>query len=172
MAKKSGKSKKAEDKAAKKADGAKAAKQTARAKPAKKGADHGKQPYVVQVEKATLANKHFRRTIWTGEHLQMTYMSIPPGGDIGLEVHPENDQFLRIEQGTGRVQMGPSKDDLSFTRRAGEDYVILVPAGTWHNVTNTGKVDLKLYALYGPPDHVPGTVHPTQEDAENDPDED
>ena len=70
------------------------------------------------------------------------------------------------------IEDGAEGRNLSFTRRAGEDYVILVPAGTWHNVTNTGKVDLKLYALYGPPDHVPGTVHPTQEDAENDPDED
>lgn len=141
------------------------------AKPALIQKDFGKQPYVVDVEKATLANKNFRKTIWTGEHLQMTYMSIPPGGDIGLEVHPTNDQFLRIEQGTGRVQMGPAEDELTYTRRATADFVILVPAGTWHNVTNVGSDDLKVYALYGPPDHVAGTVHRTQADAEADPHE-
>ncbi|WP_232549831.1 cupin domain-containing protein [Propioniciclava soli] len=133
--------------------------------------DYGRQPYVVNVEKATLANKHFRKTIWTGEHLQLTYMTIPPGGDIGLEVHPDTDQFLRVEQGTGRVQMGPAEDELTYTRRVTGDFVVLVPAGTWHNITNTGRDDLKLYTLYGPPDHVAGTVHRTQADAETDPNE-
>ncbi|MDN5570768.1 MAG: cupin domain-containing protein [Propionibacteriaceae bacterium] len=134
--------------------------------------DFGRQPYVVNVEKATLGNKHFRKAVWTGEHLQLTYMSIPPGGDIGLEVHPDTDQFLRIEQGRGRVQMGPAQDDLNYTRRVSDDFVVLVPAGTWHNITNTGRDDLKVYTLYGPPDHVPGTVHRTQANAESDPNED
>lgn len=133
--------------------------------------DHGKQPYVIDIEEATLANPNFRTTLWTGEHLQLTLMSIPVGGDIGLEVHPENDQFLRIEQGRGRVQMGPAEDDLPFEEDVEDDWVILVPAGTWHNVTNVGDDDLKLYALYGPPDHLPGTIHRTQEDAEKDPHE-
>lgn len=135
------------------------------------GQDHGKTPYVVDIEEATLVNDNFRTTVWTGEHLQLTYMSIPPGGDIGLEVHPATDQFLRIEQGSGRVEMGPTEDEVTFTREAGPDTAILVPAGTWHNVTNTGAEDLRLYTLYGPPDHVPGTVHRTQADAEADPNE-
>lgn len=133
--------------------------------------DHGKEPYVVDIEKATIGNTNFRTTVWTGKHLQMTLMSIPPGGDIGLEKHDGADQFLRIEKGKGKVEMGAKKSDLTFKKNVQDDWVILVPAGMWHNVTNTGDEDLKVYALYGPPDHKPGTVHKTQEDAENDPDE-
>lgn len=134
--------------------------------------DHGKKPYVLDIEKATLDNDTFRTTLWTGEHLQLTVMRIKPGDDIGLEVHPDNDQFLRVERGRGRCQMGPTEDDLPFDEEVSDDWVILVPAGTWHNVINTGDEDLKVYALYGPPDHLPGTVHPSHADAESDPNED
>lgn len=134
--------------------------------------DRGKEPYVVDIESKTVNNDNFRTTLWTGAHLQLTLMSIPVGGDIGLEVHPKNDQFLRLEKGKGRVQMGPKKSELTFERDVEDDWAILVPAGTWHNVTNIGDVPMKVYALYGPADHVPGTVHKTQEDAENDPEED
>lgn len=133
--------------------------------------DHGKKPYVTDIEAATLDNKNFRTTLWTGEHLQLTLMSIPVGGDIGLEVHPDNDQFLRLEQGRGRVEMGPAEDELTFVEEVAGDWAIFVPAGTWHNVTNIGDVPIRLYAIYGPADHLPGTVHATQEDAENDPNE-
>ncbi len=133
--------------------------------------DHGGQPYVVDIETTTEQNETFRTTLWTGEHLQLTVMSIRPGDDIGLEVHPEIDQFLRVEAGTGRCKMGPSGDDLPFDEPVRDGSAILVPAGTWHNVTNTGDVDLKVYALYGPPDHLPGTIHATHADAENDPNE-
>lgn len=134
--------------------------------------DHGGEPYVVDIEEKTLDNDTFRTTLWTGEHLQLTVMSIKPGDDIGLEVHPDNDQFLRLEQGRGRCQMGPAKDDLPFDEEVSDDWVILVPAGTWHNVTNIGDEDMKVYALYGPPDHLPGTIHETHEDARQDPHED
>lgn len=134
--------------------------------------DFGGDPFVVDIEKATLDNKNFRTTVWTGKKLQLTYMAIPKGGDIGLEVHPKNDQFLRVEQGKGKVQMGPKEGDLSFEEEVADDYAILVPAGTWHNVTNIGDEPLKLYALYGPPDHEPGTVHKTQKEATEDPNED
>ena len=134
--------------------------------------DRGKEPYVVNIESKTVNNDNFRTTLWTGAHLQLTLMSIPVGGDIGLEVHPKNDQFLRLEKGKGRVQMGPKKSELTFERDVEDDWAILVPAGTWHNVTNIGDEPMKVYALYGPADHVPGTVHKTQEDAENDPEED
>ena len=136
------------------------------------GKDHGKEPYVVNIEKMTVDNENFRKTLWTGAHLQLTVMSIDVGDDIGLEVHPKNDQFLRIEQGKGRTEMGPTKNDLSFTKDVADDDIIMVPAGTWHNVTNTGDEPLKVYALYGPPDHEPGTVHPAHKDAERDPNED
>ena len=104
--------------------------------------------------------------MWTGTHLQLTVMSIEPGGEIGLEVHPDRDQFLRVEAGTGRVRMGPKRDRLTFERDVTADWVILVPAGSWHNVVNTGAEPLKLYSLYAPPEHPAGTVHPTQQDAE------
>lgn len=133
--------------------------------------DQGPAPYVVDIEKATLRNENYRTTLWTGAHLQMTVMSIAPGDDIGLEVHDDHDQFLRIEQGTGRVQMGPARDDLSFEAEVTDDWVVLVPAGSWHNITNVGEGDLKVYSLYGPPDHVHGTVHPTKADADADPNE-
>jgi mannose-6-phosphate isomerase-like protein (cupin superfamily) len=133
--------------------------------------DTGPQPHVVDITKATLANDTYRSTLWTGMNLQMTVMSIKPGDDIGLEVHEHGDQFLRVEQGTGRVQMGPAKDDLSFDEEVTDAWVILVPAGSWHNVTNVGSDDLRMYVLYAPPEHPHGTVHPTKADAQNDPNE-
>lgn len=133
--------------------------------------DHGKEPYVIDIEKATLGNTNFRATLWTGAHLQMTVMSIPVGGDVGLEKHPANDQFLRVERGHAKVEMGAKKDQLDFVRYVSDDWVIMVPAGMWHNVTNTGDEPLKLYALYGPPDHVRGTRHKTQAAALADPSE-
>lgn len=128
-------------------------------------------PRTLDIEHETLTNGTFRTTVWTGEHLQLTVMSIEPGDDIGLEVHPDTDQFLRVERGRGRCQMGPGEDDLSFDEEVGDDWVVLVPAGTWHNITNIGEDPLKVYALYGPPDHARGTVHATHEDARQDPDE-
>jgi len=133
--------------------------------------DHGPNPYVLDIEAATLENPNFRATLWTGAHLQLTVMSIPAGDDIGLEVHEDHDQFLRVESGSGRVQMGPTEHEVTFTAEVGPDSVIFVPAGTWHDIVNTGSDDLKLYTLYGPPDHVHGTLHPTKHDAETDPNE-
>jgi mannose-6-phosphate isomerase-like protein (cupin superfamily) len=128
--------------------------------------DHGPDPFVIDIEQATLANENYRTTLWTGGQLQLTLMSIEPGHDIGLEVHPHGDQFLRVEQGTGRVEMGPSQDNLTFQQDVEDDFVILVPAGAWHNVTNTGDEPLKVYALYAPPEHPHGAVHVTKADAD------
>ena len=128
--------------------------------------DEGPNPFVTDIEAATLANENYRTTLWTGEHMQLTLMNIDPGHDIGLEVHPDRDQFLRVEAGKGRVQMGPAEDDLSFDKEVSDDWVILVPAGSWHNVTNIGDEPLKVYALYGPPEHPHGAVHPTKADAD------
>lgn len=133
--------------------------------------DHGKEKYIVNIEDYTKENENYRTTIWTGEKLQVTLMSIQPGDDIGLEVHKGIDQFLRIEEGTGLCQMGDAEDNLSFEQEVTDDDVILVPANTWHNVTNTGDQPLKIYSIYAGPDHVPGTIHKTHEDAENDPNE-
>jgi mannose-6-phosphate isomerase-like protein (cupin superfamily) len=128
--------------------------------------DQGPEPYVVDIEGATLSNDTFRTTLWTGTHLQLTVMSIPVGGEVGLEMHEDRDQFLRIESGTARVQMGPERDDLRFDREVEDDWVILVPAGSWHNVTNLGAEPLKLYSLYGPPEHPKGTVHKTKAESD------
>lgn len=130
--------------------------------------DNGPHPYVVDIEEATVANTNYRTTAWTGTHLQMTLMSIPVGGDIGLEMHASVDQFLRVEAGRGRVQMGPAEDDLSFDEEVGDDWAILVPAGSWHNVTNIGDTPLQVYSLYAPPEHPHGTVHATKADSDAD----
>ncbi|HEX6325812.1 MAG TPA: cupin domain-containing protein [Jiangellaceae bacterium] len=128
--------------------------------------DQGPEPYVVDIEDATLSNDTFRTTLWTGAHLQLTVMSIPVGGEVGLEMHDDRDQFLRIESGRARVQMGPERDDLRFDREVEDDWVILVPAGSWHNVTNLGDEPLKLYSLYAPPEHPKGTVHKTKAESD------
>lgn len=127
--------------------------------------DYGPQPYVVNINKATKQNQNYRTTLWTGKHLQVTLMSINPGEDIGLEIHPTVDQFLRIEQGQGIVKMGKAKNQLNFQRKVFDDSAIMVPAGTWHNVVNTGNEPLKLYSIYAPPQHAKGTVHKTKADA-------
>ena len=124
--------------------------------------DHGPQPYVVDINKATLQNGNYRAALWTGKNLQLTLMCIPPGGEIGLEMHSDTDQFLRIEEGQGIVQMGPSRNNLNFRQPVFNDFAVFVPAGTWHNITNIGRTTLQLYSIYAPPHHPHGTVHPTK----------
>lgn len=127
--------------------------------------DNGPTPTVVNVEEATIQNTNYRTTLWTGNNLQLTLMSIEPGNDIGLEVHPNVDQFLRIEQGTAKVEMGPSKEQLT-PQEASDGFAVFVPAGTWHNLTCTSEDTLKVYSIYAPVQHPHGTVHVTKEDAE------
>ena len=128
--------------------------------------DRGPHPFTIDIEKATLENENYRTTLWTGKNLQLTVMSIDPGHDIGLEVHHDHDQFLRIEAGKGRVQMGASKDALTYDREVEDDWIVLVPAGSWHNITNIGDGPLKVYSLYAPPEHPHGTVHATKAEAD------
>jgi mannose-6-phosphate isomerase-like protein (cupin superfamily) len=128
--------------------------------------DYGPNPFVVNINEATKQNNTYRTALWTGTHLQVTVMSLNAGEDIGLEMHPDVDQFLRIEQGQGIVQMGKTKDNLTFQRNVLDDSAIMIPAGTWHNLTNTGNIPLKLYSIYAPPNHPFGTVHVTKADAE------
>lgn len=126
--------------------------------------DYGPHPYVVDIEKATLENPFFRRAIWTGCHLQLTLMCIPK--EIGLEMHPNLDQFLRLEQGEGIVMMGKSRDCLKFMRNVSAGSAVIIPAGTWHNMISTGDVPIKLYSIYAPPQHPAGTVHCTKADSD------
>lgn len=127
--------------------------------------DSGGKPFVINIERATEQNRAFRSTIWTGRHLQLVLMSLRPGEDIGLEVHPHVDQFFRIEEGNGLIQMGDSPNRLNFERRVGEDSAIVVPAGKWHNLINTGNRPLKLYTIYAPPEHPFGTYQQTKAQA-------
>ncbi len=124
--------------------------------------DYGGQPFVVNIDQAAKQNNNYRTALWTGRHFQVTLMSINVGEDIGLEVHPTTDQFIRIEEGQGLVQMGDSRDRLDFQTMAYDDYAIIIPAGKWHNVTNTGNRPLKVYVIYAPPEHPFGTVHQTK----------
>jgi len=128
--------------------------------------DYGPNPFVVDIKKATLRNNTFRTALWTGTLLQLTLMTIPVGEDIGLEMHPDVDQFLCIEEGHGLVQMGNSKEHLNFQQPAYNDCAIFIPAGTWHNLTNTGNKPIKLYSIYAPPNHPWGTIHQTKSEAE------
>ena len=128
--------------------------------------DLGPEPAVVNIDRGTRCNSAFRRALWTGEHLQLTLMCIPVGGEIGLEMHEDTDQFLRIESGCALVKMGCAPNELTKQQRADGSFAILVPAGTWHNILNVGSVPLKLYSVYAPPKHPVGTVDLTKRDAE------
>lgn len=130
--------------------------------------DIGPAPQSFNLEDATLANPHYRSVAWSGKYLQLTLMSIPAGGDIGLEVHPETDQFLRLDGGRGLVQMGVAEDRLTIEYEVSDGDAVFVPAGTWHNITTVGDEPMKLYAVYAPQHHTPAKVHPTKADAEAD----
>lgn len=127
--------------------------------------DNGPAPFVDNIEMFTLENENYRTTLWTGSNLQVTLMAIIPGHDIGMEVHMDHDQFLRIEQGQATVHMGPDENNLQ-TWQANANDAVIVPAGTWHNLVNSGEEMLKIYSIYAPPEHPHGTVHATKEDAE------
>lgn len=129
--------------------------------------EYGADPFVININEATKQNNNFRTTLWTGQHLQITLMSINVGESIGLEMHPDLDQFIRIEQGFGFVQMGDSKNNLNFEKKVCDDFAIVIPAGKWHNLINIGNVPIKLYSIYAPPQHPKGTIHRTKADAEH-----
>jgi len=116
--------------------------------------------YHDDIERRTTDNADFRRVLYTGGHLQLVVMSLPPGCDIGAEVHEDRDQFFRFEEGRGQVDI----DDNCYDVTDGTG--VIVPAGTRHNVRNTGDVPLKLYTLYGPPEHKDGIVQSTREEAD------
>lgn len=122
--------------------------------------------WVGDIEGLTLRNDTFRTVVFTGEHHQLTVMSIPQGGEIGLEVHPDNDQFIRIEQGDARVELGRSEGSVDESHDVKADWAFVIPAGVWHNVVNTGWEEVKLYSLYAPPHHPDGTVHQTKAEAD------
>ncbi len=122
--------------------------------------------YVAQIEDATVDNEDFRRVVYTGKYLQLVLMTLPPGCDIGEEVHEDRDQFFRIEEGRGTVYIDGVPSEV------GDDFAVIVPAGARHNVVNSGSEPLKLYTLYGPPEHRDGTVHKDKAQADADHDND
>jgi hypothetical protein len=129
--------------------------------------DHGPKPFVTNIMRVARQNQNFRTAFWTGCHLQMTLMCIPPCGEIGVEMHPDTDQFIRVEEGQALVRMGDCRENLDFQCRIGTGDAIFVPGGTWHNVFNTGNGPLKLSSFYAPPQHPKGTIHRTKADSEN-----
>lgn len=113
----------------------------------------------IDIEKDTLGNSDFRRVLYTGRHSQLVLMSLQPKEEIGLETHPENDQFLRFEGGSGMVIVNDSRYDVV------DGDAVIVPAGASHNVINLSEVEtLKTYTIYSPPHHKDGTVHETKKD--------
>ena len=122
--------------------------------------------WVADVEQATLDNTNFRQVLFTGEHTQLTVMSLKPGEEIGREMHPDVDQFIRVEQGQARVELGFTENDIDETHEVKADWASIIPAGIWHNVVNSGDTDLRLYSLYSPPEHPAETVHVTKAEAD------
>jgi len=116
--------------------------------------------YCENIEKRTIANEDFRRVLYTGHNLQLVLMTLPPGCDIGEEVHPDRDQFFRIEEGEGAVDID------GVANAVEDDFAVIVPAGARHNVRNTGSGPLRLYTIYAPPEHKDGVVQATKEEAE------
>ena len=129
--------------------------------------DYGPEPLIVNIDHFAKSNITYRTALWTGQHLQVTLMSIRVGGDIGLEIHPNLDQFIRVQSGCGLVKMGSYKENLNIQRKVNENYAIVIPAGTWHNLINIGNRPLKVYSIYAPPQHPFGTIHETKEIAED-----
>lgn len=128
--------------------------------------DSGAKPGVINIHKEAVCNNNFRTAIWTGQHLQVTVMSIPVGGEIGLERHCDLDQFIRIESGCANVYMGNTKEDVKCIGKINSNYAIVIPSGTWHNVINACACPLKVYSVYAPPKHPFGTVHETKLDSD------
>lgn len=116
--------------------------------------------FIADIEDQTEENRDFRRVLYTGPHMQLVLMSLAPGEELGEEVHETTDQFFRVEEGRGEVVIDGRET------RIESDIAIIVPAGTRHNVRNTGHKPLRFYTLYAPPEHPDGTVHRTKADAD------
>ncbi len=116
--------------------------------------------YVSNIEDVVSENTNFRKVLYTGSHMQLVAMSLKPLEDIGMEVHDTVDQFFRFEDGEGKVIMNGEETLVK------EDMVVIIPAGTEHNIINTSETeDLKLYTIYAPANHPDGTIHATKEEA-------
>lgn len=119
-----------------------------------------KKGYVKDIQEQTLKNNNFRKVLYTGEHLQLVLMTLKPGEEIGEEVHEDRDQFFRFEEGAGVVVIDGKRNKVE------DEFGVIVPAGAKHNVINTGEGPLKMYTIYGPPEHKDQVVHKTKAIAE------
>lgn len=128
--------------------------------------DLGATPSLINIRRESISNTNFRKAIWTGEYLQVTVMSIPVGGEIGLEMHDNLDQLIKIESGCADVYMGDSKQNVTFAGKVNANYAILIPSGTWHNIINACPCPLNVYSVYAPPQHPMGTVHKRKLDSD------
>lgn len=126
--------------------------------------DLGPNPFVTNIEHLTRRNEMFRVSLWTGKYLQITLMSINKGQCIGQEVHQDTDQYIRVEDGIGLIEIGDENGNYNFRQKVYNDCAFVIPAGKWHNLTNIGNVPLKIYSIYAPPNHLKGTVHETKND--------
>jgi len=118
--------------------------------------------YVVNIEEETKKNEYFRRVLYTAGNSQLVVMTLKPGEEIGMEKHDNLDQFIRLEEGEAKVVLDGKETAIE------DDWAVVIPAGTWHNVVNTGKGPLQLYTIYSPPQHPHGTIHKTKTKAEAD----
>ncbi len=116
--------------------------------------------YITNIEKSSLENTDFRRVLYTTKNSQLVLMSLKPSEEIGMEVHDDIDQFIRVEAGNGKAII----DDHEYELEDGS--AVVIPAGANHNVINTSEVDMKLYTIYTPPEHKDGTIHDVKPDAE------
>ena len=116
--------------------------------------------YCDNIEKRTIANGDFRHVLYTGHNLQLVLMTLQPGEEIGSEVHEDRDQFFRIEEGSGAVDIDGVANEVE------DDFAVIVPAGARHNVRNTGDRPLKLYTIYAPPEHKDQVVQSTKAEAD------
>ena len=121
---------------------------------------------LINIHNEVMSNTNFRKVIWTGENLQITVMSIPVGGEIGLEMHDDLDQFIKVESGCANVFMGKSKCDVAFKGKVSANYAVVIPSGMWHNIINACSCPLKVYSVYAPPKHPRGTIHKTKLDSD------
>lgn len=126
-------------------------------------ADEGPNPSVINIEQSAGCNMYFRKAVWTGCYAQMTLMCIPVCGNVGMEIHEDTDQFVRVEHGRGLVKMGFCQCDMECERQIGKGDVVFVPAGTWHDIVNVGRCPLKLSSVYSPAHHPKGTIQQTKE---------
>lgn len=120
--------------------------------------EHGGEVYVANTEKMAYKNRNFRESIWTGRYLQATLMSISCGDEIGVEMHSDTDQYIRVEYGNAIALTGTCEHHLCQRQKLRQGEVIFIPAGTWHNIINTGRCTLKLLSIYAPPHHPRCTV--------------